>query len=801
MTATRSGEPGGSDGSRSRLRRKRRLADRLGRARDAAGRAGTSLGRFAAPPARVVGRALRAVAARGPLILIGTGALFFLGMVAFIFLVPLPEPSVPVASQVLDRNGELVGTIFSQNRTPVPLSQVPDVLQRGIVAVEDERFFAHHGFDIVAIVRAAVRNLQAGTIVEGGSTITSQLARTLYLNQETTLSRKVVEALLAVKLERVYTKQEILELYLNQIYLGNGAYGVETASRTFFGKSVSELSLAESAMIAGLPAGPEIFSPFNSPERAVRRRNLVLDLWATAGIISADQAAEAKETPILLASVGPPRAVGSYFTDYVLSLIEQWAVEQGLNARELLSNLYVGGYRIFTTLDVDYQRAAERAVEEWMPEGTPDANGVTQPQVGLLAMDPTNGHILAMVGGRSFGETQLNRAVPPGAGREGMVRQPGSAFKPFLYTVVLDSGFPLLSTQVCEPVGFPSGSAQPYRPEDYGRVPFHFAPLTIRDAIRISDNVVAVKWANQIGINRVREAALRLGITSPLTPDLSLALGSSEVSVLEMARAYSTFANGGLRVEPLALLRLEDRYGKVLIQNNVRVTRAIQEPVAYLVNRLLQEPFRARGTAAHLLRWFSGRPVAGKTGTTDNQFDAWFVGYTPQVVCATWVGFDTPQQLTGYGGTLAGPVWANFMAGAHADLPVVDFFEPPGVVHVEVCAETGLLPNPSCPRAEEIFIAGTQPRSRHWQWHRRGDDDDPEAWFESPEAWWQGLSPGGPGPVGPVVDPPMVEPGQPPAPDPVQPEAPEPVQPVSPPLTPSEPGADPEEEEETGQGD
>lgn len=787
------------------MRRKRRLADRLGLggARDATVRVASGIRGITGRPARVVGRAVRAVLARGPLVLLATGVFFFLGMVVFLFLIPLPEPSVPVASQVLDRNGDLVGTIFSQNRTPVALSHVPEVLRVGMVAVEDERFYSHHGFDIVAILRAAVRNLQAGTIVEGGSTITSQLARTLYLNQEVTLSRKVVEALLAVKLERVFTKEEILELYLNQIYLGNGAYGVETASRTFFGKSVSDLTLAESAMIAGLPAGPELFSPYNSPDRAVRRRNLILDLWAGKGIITAEAAAEAKDTPILLASAGPPRPVGSYFTDYILGLIEQWAIERGVDASELVANLYVGGYRIYTTLDVDYQRAAEAAVAEWMPEGTPDASGVTQPQVGLVAMDPTNGYILAMVGGRSFAETQLNRAVPPGANREGMLRQPGSAFKPFLYTVVLDSGFPLLSTQVCEPVEFPSGSGEPYRPEDYGRVPYHYAPLTLRDAIRISDNVVAVKWARQVGINRVRETAHRLGITAPLTPDLSLALGSSEVSVLEMARAYSTFANGGLRVEPLALLRLEDRYGKVLIENDVRVARAIQEPVAFLVNRLLEEPFRSRGTAAHLLRWFSGRPVAGKTGTTDNQHDAWFVGYTPQVVCAAWVGFDTPQQLTGYGGTLAGPVWANFMADAHADLPVVDFFEPPGIVRVEVCAETGLLPNPSCPRTEEIFLAGTQPRQRHWQWHprERDRDDGDRAEFESPEAWWQGLWPEPSTPVGPVVEPPTAEPGQPEAPDPTQPAAPEPEQPVAPRPDPLTPDTAPEEEDESEEGD
>lgn len=666
-------------------------------------------------PAGLVLRAGRALLAKGPVLLVGAGALFFLWMVFFIFFVPLPEPVVPVATRVLDRNGELVASLFRENRVPVSLSDVPAVLQRGIVAVEDERFYSHHGIDIIGVARAAVRNIRAGRIVEGGSTITGQVARTLYLTQEVTLTRKVVEALLALKLERVYSKEEILELYLNQIYLGHGAFGVEVASHTYFGKSAKELSLPEAAVIAGLPANPEGFSPYNDPDLALRRRNLVLDLWAAKGVVTAAQAEEAKAAPIVLAFEEPPRPVGSYFTDYVLSLIQERVPSLGMG------DLLTGGYRIYTTLDVRLQRAAEEAVRDRMPEGRPDEHGVLQPQVGLVAMDPTNGHILAMVGGRSFAETQLNRAVPPGPGRDGVRRQPGSAFKPFLYAAVLESGFPLTSTQVCEPVEFPSGSGEPYRPTDYGPEPYHYAPLGIREAVRISDNVVAVRWAHRIGVSQVRRLAQRMGIDSALTEDLSLALGSSEVSVLEMARAYSTLANGGLRVWPLALLRVEDRFGKVVpgTEDRVRVERALDEAVAYLTTRLLEEPFRPRGTAAHLAYLLPpGTVFAGKTGTTDNQHDAWFVGYSPRLVCAVWVGSDTPSRLPGSGGTLAGPVWAAFMARAHEDKPAGDFFEPPGIVHLEVCRETGLLPNPSCPTVEEIFIAGTEPRRRHWAWHR-----------------------------------------------------------------------------------
>ncbi len=676
-----------------------------------------------ATPLRRLRSAARAVLARGPVLLVALGTVFLITMVVFLYGVPLPSPAVPVATRVFDRNGEIVGSLFSQNRIPVSLSQIPEVLKKGIVAIEDERFYSHHGIDPIGLLRAVARNIRAGRIVEGGSTITAQLARTLYLTQEVTISRKLVEALLSLKLERAYSKPEILELYLNQIYLGNGAYGVEVAAQTYFGRSVKDLTLAELAMIAGLPTSPEGYSPYNHFERAVSRRDFILDFWAGKGVISAAQAAEAKQETLTLASSGPSTQVGLYFIDYVVTLLKE---AQAAGARiPSLNDLYSGGYRIYTTLDLRMQRAADKAVADWAPKGEKDATGVTQPQVALVALDPSNGYILAMVGGRSFAETKLNRAVPQGLATEGMRRQPGSAFKPFLYTAVLASGFPLPATQTCEPVEFPAGSGDIYSPTDYGRNPYHYRPLTIREAVRISDNVCAVKWCAQIGPALERQFAQKMGIEATLTGDLSLALGSSEVSVLEMARGYSTLANGGLRVPTQALLRLEDRYGKILYYPGragaaaPRPERAVDEPVTYLMNDLLKEPFRSGGTGVGLLRYFS-RPAAGKTGTTDDQFDAWFVGYTPQVACAVWVGNDQPSRLAGYGGTFAGPVWANFMAAAHEGLPVEDFPAPAGIVRVRVCAETGLLPNPTCPTVEEIFLEGTEPREYdqtiHWNW-------------------------------------------------------------------------------------
>jgi 1A family penicillin-binding protein len=661
--------------------------------------------------------------ARGPLLIVAFGSIFVLAMVIFLYAVPLPPPAVPVATRLFDRNGETVGSLFSQNRLPVSLSQIPEVFLKGIVAIEDERFYSHHGIDPLGLIRAAARNIRAGRIVEGGSTITAQVARTLYLTQEVTFSRKLVEALLSLKLERVYSKPEILELYLNQIYLGNGSYGVEVAAQTYFGRSVKDLSLAQLAMIAGLPTSPENYSPYNHPQRAVSRRDFVLDFWATQKVISTSAAAEAKKEALTLASAGPPSQVGLYFIDYVVTLLKE-AKTAGAKIPNM-DDLYTGGYRIYTSLDLRLQRAADRAVATTSPAGKKDAIGVTQPQVALVALDPSNGYIVALVGGRSFAETKLNRAVPRGLASEGMRRQPGSAFKAFLYTAVLDRRFSLLATQTCEPVEFPAGSGQTYSPTDYGKEPYHYRPLSIREAIRISDNVCAVKWLAEIGPALERQFAQKMGIEAKLTNDLSLALGSSEVSVLEMARGYACLANGGLRIPVQALLRLEDRYGKVLYDPGrvgaaaLRPQRAVDERVSYLMNDLLKEPFRSGGTAVGLLRYFS-RPATGKTGTTDDQFDAWFVGYTPQIVCAVWVGNDQPSRLAGYGGTLAGPVWANFMAAAHEGLPVQDFPVPAGIVRAVVCAETGLWPNLTCPTVEEIFIEGAEPTQYdptiHWTW-------------------------------------------------------------------------------------
>ncbi len=613
-------------------------------------------------------------------------------------LLPLPAPRLPRASEIYDANGVLVTKLFVQNRTPVPLARMPRQLRQAFLAVEDDRFYRHPGVDPLGIARAAVRNLLAGRVVEGGSTITQQLARSLYLTPERTLARKLQELFLTLQLEARYSKDEILELYLNSIYLGSGAYGVQAAAQLYFGKDVSDLTLEESALLAGLARAPELYNPFKDPDLAVRRRNVVLSRMAAVGFLPEEAAARAQAAPLRLAE-RPPPGRAAYFVDYVLR--ELRSRHPGLER-----DLYRAGYRIYTTMDVRMQEAAERAVAELLPPAQPDARGVPQPQVALVALDPRNGYLRALVGGRDPEHASNNRAVTAH-------RQPGSAFKPFLYAAVLEAGYTAADQQVCEYVSYPGAEAgRPYVPTDYTeggrRSPYHNRPLSVREAIEISDNVVAVKWAATIGPRRLAEMAHRLGIESDLEPALPLALGSSEVTPLEMAVAYAPFANMGWRVKPIAVLRVEDPQGRVLEENRPQLTKVLDEKVAYILTDILKGVI-TRGTASNLAGWLD-RPAAGKTGTTDRNENAWFIGYTPDLVTAVWVGNDLPSPLPGFGSTLAGPVWAGFTRRALAGLTARDFVRPPGVITVAVSAADGLLPNPTSPVVHELFVAGTEPR-------------------------------------------------------------------------------------------
>jgi 1A family penicillin-binding protein len=637
-------------------------------------------------------------------------------------LADLPEAKVPLTSTFFDRNGLVVATRFEQNRFAVPLDLVPPALAAAFIAVEDHRFYRHFGLDIQALLRALWRNLLAGRLVEGGSTITQQLARNLFLTPDKTLGRKLREAVLAVQLERRYTKDEILEKYLNTIYFGHAAYGVEAAARTYFGKPVQDLTLAEAAMLAGIPRGPALYSPFLDFPAARARQEVVLSRLEEQRYISQVEKETALAEKLVLRDRRPgARAVqyGAYFIDYL--------VERELAAifPDDPQIVYRGGLQVHTTLDREMQQAAEEAVKKLLPVLGAGEQGGQQPQVALVAIDPRDGGIRALVGGRDFRYSQFNRAIPPAGTR----RSPGSAFKPFVFAAALESGFTPANVRVSEPVSYTiPGQAEAYMPNEYGGE--FFGPLTMRRALARSSNIVAIKTHMEIGPEKAVEMAARLGIGSPVLPVPSLPLGTSHVTPLEMAAAYAAFANQGFRVQPLFITRITDSTGRLLYENRPRLSHVLDARIAYLLTNMLQDVLRPGGTGS-FLGPLVNRPAAAKTGTSEDHRDAYIVGYTPELAAAVWVGNDDNSPLgTGQtGGRLAGPVWANFMRQALQNLPAGEFVRPHGLEEALICPETGLLHNPLCAvtPVQEMFLAGTAPREQcrwplcphcppQWQW-------------------------------------------------------------------------------------
>lgn len=602
----------------------------------------------------------------------------------------LPKAQVASASKVLDTKGKVIRTLYRENRVQVPIEQIPDITRKAFIAVEDARFYKHHGINVTSIFRAAFRNIKAGKYVEGASTITQQTARNLYLSREKTFLRKFKEAWLALQLERKYSKDQILEMYLNQIYFGEGAYGIEVAAETYFGKHARELELAESAMLAGLPKAPNSYSPFENWEGAKKRQRIVLNRMAELGIITREEADLAYGKKLVLATAKQNEGKAPYFIDEVVKYITT-KYENGANL------LFTGGLTIETTLDVEMQKAAEIAFREGLAANDPRLNGA------LVAMDPANGQIRALVGGRDYSRSKFNRAMMA-------KRQPGSAFKPFLYTAAIDMGYTAGTVLSCEPVSFPVQGGTPYQPSDYGSTPYHYRPFTLKEALAISDNVVAVKLANEIRPASVVDYAKKMGIDSELRPFLSIALGTSEVSPLELARGYAPLANGGKKVKPLFILRIKDRDGRVLEENKPEITPAISAQTAYIVTDMMRAVLAPGGTAAGA-GGIVARPAAGKTGTTQDYRDAWFAGFTPELTAAVFIGYDDPNKSVGAtGGAIAAPIWARFVAQALKNRPVQDFQAPAGIVRVKICADSGLLATPFSPKViDAAFVAGTEP--------------------------------------------------------------------------------------------
>ena len=561
----------------------------------------------------------------------------------------------PVSSHIYDIDGNEIANVHAaENRDIVKISQIPKDLQNAFVSVEDNRFYEHMGVDPKGILRALWANISDQTIAEGGSTITQQLAKNAYLTQERTMKRKVQEMFLALQLERQYTKQEILELYLNQIYFGQGAYGVQAAAKTYFGKNVEDLNLNECAMLAGIPKSPNYYSPFNNLQAAQERKKTVLDQMAKYHYITTRAAAEAaKEEPKLAPAVKPegPRTA-SYFIDYVTQLLID---RYGADA------VYKDGLKVYTTIDMEMQRAAEAALEN-LPNYGADANGVMQPQAALVAIDPHNGHIMAMVGGR--GTDQFNRATMA-------ERQPGSAFKPFVFAAALENDFSPSTVIEDSPITIDGWSPQNDSRRFSGKV-------TLRTVATYSMNVPTVKIAQKLGIDKPIYYAQEMGISTFVLDgptndrNLASALGglTKGVTPLEITSAYGTFANQGVHVDHIAIVKVLDRNGKVLEMAEPQQRNVISADSAAALTSMLQDVIsKGTGTRANI-----GRPAAGKTGTTSEYRDAWFVGYTPDLVAGVWVGDDNNESMDGMsGGTVPAAIWKSFMEKAVANIPVRQF--------------------------------------------------------------------------------------------------------------------------------
>ena len=568
-----------------------------------------------------------------------------------------------VSSQVFDSHGRLITTLHSdQNRLPIDINKVPQNLQNAFIAAEDNRFYEHIGIDPIGIFRAIFANLTNRGIAQGGSTITQQLAKNAFLSQEQTLKRKIQEAMLALEIEHKYSKKEILEMYMNQIYFGQGAYGIQTAAKTYFNKDVNELTLTQCAMLAGLPKSPNYYSPFNNLNEAKKRKNVVLDQMVKYGYVSAAEAEDAKNQDLGLSKSHQSKEADEYasFIDYVS---QQVAKKYGDDA------LYKEGLKIYTTMDVDKQHAAVRAMRN-LPNNYTDENGLTQPQAAIVSIDPKTGHILAMVGGR--GQDSFNRASMA-------VRQPGSAFKPFVYLTALQHDMTPDTTMDDQPVTYGSWS-----PKNAGGS--YSGTMTLSDALAHSVNTIAVQLADKVGTKNIIANAKKMGITTLDAQDdnLAMALGglTKGVTPLEMASAYGTFANKGVHVKPTAIVKILDRDGNVLedastLEKEETKTRVMSEREAYEMTTMLEGVIdHGTGTAAAI-----GRPAAGKTGTTDDNKDAWFVGYTPDIVTAVWIGDDTGSHSLGeiYGGTIPAEIWKDYMSSATSDESGGDFSAPSGM--------------------------------------------------------------------------------------------------------------------------
>ena len=625
------------------------------------------------------------------------------------------------AAKVYAADGRLITDLGLERRTVVPLREMAPAVIAAFVTTEDKRFYSHHGIDWFRVFGAIKNNLLAGRVAEGFSTITMQLARNLWpediSGRDKSIRRKMREARVALEIERKLPKDRILELYLNQIDLGNRAYGVEVASQRYFGKSVRDLNVAEAATLAAIPKAPSRYNPKKNPNLSVQRRNVVLNLLRDAGKLSAADAERWKAYPLLLSQRSDFSGVAEYFVEYV---------RQQMYSR-FGDDLYKQGYSIYTTLDLDMQQAAERSLEEQLgrveklagfrhqtykayteAHATDDnGNHATTPYLqGLvLTLDSHTGAIRVMIGGRDFGDSKFNRTVQA-------LRQPGSTFKPFVYSAAIRAGYPLSHVVVDEPFSLDVAGQNTWTPQNYD-LQFK-GPHDLRWNLKESRNIPAIKLGMEVGEDAVIAEARRFGISTPISAVPAINIGAADVLPIEMISAYTAFSTLGTRVAPSAILRVEDRKGNIVWQPTPRSEEVMSPQQAWLMTSVLRDVV-LHGTAAGSVGMQINFPAGGKTGTTNDGFDVWFIGFTPELVTGVWMGFDQPTKIisNAQGGRLAAPAWTSMMKEVYDRRPIPrEWSRPDGLTLAEIDITSGYKATTLCPtdvRYMESFIPGTEP--------------------------------------------------------------------------------------------
>lgn len=551
-------------------------------------------------------------------------------------------------SQIIAADGREVKTFGAYKYQKAEISQIPDVLKKAIIATEDKNFYIHKGFDPIALVRSSLSNIAAGHAVQGASTITQQLARVLFLSSEKTMDRKVKELIIAYRLEKTLPKDEILGMYLNNIYLGEGAYGVAAAAKVYFNKNVDDLSLPEAALIAGLPQAPSVYSPYQNMDAALERRHEVLGRMVKMNYITEEEAQKADETSVRLNPSNRPYSLNKapYFVDHVMKELRE---KTGISEQEFVQ----GGYRVYTTLDLDAQEAAQNSLSRALAR-----RGLTRDsqEAALVSLEVNSGKILAYVGGKDYGISQFDRVSQA-------KRQPGSSFKPFVYTTAIEKGLSPDTKYDDTPIKIAKWAPHNYGNTYRGKIPLY-------KALAVSSNVIAIKLIKDVGVQDTISMAKRLGITTDITPDLTIALGSSAVKLIDITSAYGVLASGGIKTQPYAIEKIESSNGRVVYQAGATGTRVLDTRTAANMVEMMKLVIKVgTGRAADL-----GRPAAGKTGTTDSYRDAWFIGFTPEIVTGVWVGNDDNTPNRGItGGTIPARIWKDYMRVALRNIPASDF--------------------------------------------------------------------------------------------------------------------------------